>query len=104
MRKLRPHSRVAAAERCTESGYIQAMATHFDAVHKEDRHICTIGIDPRRVGIDIAHDQFRTTTAERFDRREQFFTQMTAATAVNNDFAHRRLVSGKVRACLRRPA
>ena len=64
---------------------IEKVPTNLDVLRKKYRHLVTIGGCPVRMGIDIAHDQFKTVfTLQLLKLQVHVLTKMAVSARVKN--------------------
>jgi hypothetical protein len=84
-----PHRSASSGIRCDffpDGATIQSIVADFLAVETDDRHPFSIGGAPLRVLVDITYADARPAAHHRLELSQQYFAQMTAATAIDNEF------------------
>ncbi len=72
---------------------IEPVPANLYVIDGQNRHVITILLNPVFPRIHITHNEHGRTPAEGLSLDKHFDTKQTAATAVNDDFAHRQPVS-----------
>jgi hypothetical protein len=69
-----------------ESATIQLILANFLTIYANDGYAIAVGRAPRRVMVNIADADLSPVTNHRFKFCQQYFAQMTATPAINNNF------------------